>query len=100
MQYWGWDINPDTDEFQFDPSFELTLAQHWNIVNQALVYYDMDEEWLAKTFSMKITGRRKTPEPIPPQEDTDDPEQDPEDENTDKPKKEGKPKKGISASFR
>ena len=100
MQYWGWDINPDTDEFQFDPSFELTLAQHWNIVNQALVYYDMDEEWLAKTFSMKIIGRRKTPEPIPPQEDTDDPEQDPEDENTDKPKKEGKPKKGISASFR
>ena len=65
MQYWGWDVNPDTDEFQFDPSFELTLAQHWNIVNQAMAYYEMDEEWLAKTFSMKITGKRQTPAQAP-----------------------------------
>lgn len=101
MQYWGWDINPDTDEFQFDPSFELTLAQHWNIVNQALVYYEMDEEWLAKTFSMKITGKRETPKPIPPQDEPEpEPGQNQKDENTDKPKKEAKPKKGLSASFR
>ena len=58
MNYWGWDVNPETDEFQFDPSFELTLEQHWNVVNQVLNHYEVDEQWLAKTFNVKITGKR------------------------------------------
>ena len=58
MNYWGWDVNPETDEFQFDPSFELTLEQHWNVVNQVLNHFEVDEQWLAKTFNVKITGKR------------------------------------------
>ncbi len=111
MQYWGWDINPETDEFQFDSSFELTLAEHWNIAYQAMQCgYVLDDKWLSEVFSLKIVGRRE-PVVTPPDEDEDAPsssahrvseEHDPsssahrvsEEQNPDK------KKKGLSASFR
>ena len=52
-------LNPETDRFQFNQSFELTLAEHWNIVNAVLQRYDVDEKWLAQTFNVPITGRRE-----------------------------------------
>ncbi|MBQ3616722.1 MAG: DUF935 family protein [Bacteroidales bacterium] len=53
-------FNPETDKFQFNASFELSLTEHWNIVNQMIVQgYDVDEKWLAQTFNVPITGRRE-----------------------------------------
>lgn len=52
-------FNPETDKFQFNTSFELSLTEHWNIVNQMIVQgYDVDEKWLAQTFNVPITGKR------------------------------------------
>ena len=52
-------FNPETDRFQFNQSFELTLTEHWNIVSQVLTRYDVDEKWLAQTFNVPITGKRE-----------------------------------------
>lgn len=59
-------FNPETDKFQFNASFELSLTEHWNIVNQMIVQgYDVDEKWLAQTFNVPITGKQKsTPTPL------------------------------------
>lgn len=52
-------FNPETDKFQFNATFELSLTEHWNIVNQMIVQgYDVDEKWLAQTFNVPITGKR------------------------------------------
>ena len=60
LQHFNYPFNPDTDRFQFNQSFELDLAQHWNIVNQMIAQgYDVDEKWLAQTFNVPITGRRE-----------------------------------------
>ncbi len=59
-------FNPETDKFQFNASFELSLTEHWNIVSQMIVQgYDVDEKWLAQTFNVPITGKQKsTPTPL------------------------------------
>ena len=62
MQYWGWNINPETDKFLFDTSFELSLKEHWEIVNQVINRYDVDTEWLSKTFNVPILGERQEPQ--------------------------------------
>lgn len=59
MQYWGWNVNPETDKFLFDSSFELSLSEHWNIVSQVMNRYDVDTEWVSKTFNVPIVGERK-----------------------------------------
>lgn len=63
MQYWGWNVNPETDKFLFDSSFELSLTEHWNIVSQVMNRYDVDTEWVSKTFNVPIVGERKQPLP-------------------------------------
>ncbi len=53
-------LNPDTDKFQFNQSFELNLTEHWNIVSQMITQgYEIDEKWLAQTFNVPITGRKE-----------------------------------------
>jgi len=53
-------LNPDTDKFQFNQSFELNLTEHWNIVSQMIAQgYEVDEKWLAQTFNVPITGRKE-----------------------------------------
>jgi phage gp29-like protein len=54
MHYWGHDLNPDTDKFLFDTSFELSLLEHWNIVNQVWQRADIPPEWISKTFNVPI----------------------------------------------
>jgi len=61
LAHWHHPVNPATDYFQFDSSFELDLTQHWSIVNQMITQgYEVDEKWLAQTFNVPITGRRET----------------------------------------
>lgn len=64
MAYWGHDINPETDKFVFDKSFELSLKEHWEIVSGMLNTYDIDEKWVAKTFSVPILTK-KLPQATP-----------------------------------
>lgn len=60
LAHWHHPVNPATDYFQFDSSFELDLTQHWSIVNQMITQgYEVDEKWLAQTFNVPITGRRE-----------------------------------------
>lgn len=60
LAHWHHPVNPATDYFQFDSSFELDLTQHWSIVNQMISQgYEVDEKWLAQTFNVPITGRRE-----------------------------------------
>lgn len=61
MHYWGWPLNPETDKFQWDDTFELSLNQHWNVVNQILNRFTVDQEWIAKRFNVPITGELATP---------------------------------------
>lgn len=61
MHYWGWPLNPETDKFQWDDTFELSLNQHWNVVNQILTRYTVDKEWIANTFKVPITGELHAP---------------------------------------
>ena len=59
LHHWGYAFNPQTDRFQFNQTFELTLKEHWDIVNAVLSRYDVDEKWLSQTFNVPITGKRE-----------------------------------------
>ena len=59
LEYWGYGISPKTDYFEFDRGSELTLKEHWDIVNAALQHYEIDQEWVGKTFDIPITGVRE-----------------------------------------
>lgn len=60
---WGHDLNPETDEFRFDPSDELTLKEYWEIINGITDKYDVPEAWVSKKFGVPITGRKEIKEP-------------------------------------
>ncbi|MDR0829654.1 MAG: DUF935 domain-containing protein [Prevotellaceae bacterium] len=59
MQMWGHNINPETDKFAFDDSFELSLKEHWDVINSALYHYEIPEDWISKTFNFPITGKKE-----------------------------------------
>lgn len=59
MQKWGWNINAETDKYMYDPSFELSLKEHWEIVNSALDRFEIPETWVSKTFRIPIDGQKK-----------------------------------------
>ena len=61
LDYWGYGISPKTDYFEFDRGSELTLKEHWVIVNDALQHYEIDQEWVSKTFDIPITGVKENP---------------------------------------
>lgn len=51
----------ENDRFEFDRSQELTLKEHWDIVQGILQTHEVDEEWLKKTFQVPITGKKISP---------------------------------------
>ncbi len=46
------------DKFVFDRTQELTVKEHWEMINQAATYYDMDEDVLRKDFGLPIVGAK------------------------------------------
>ena len=54
-------FNPDTDGFAFDRSRAINAKDHWFIVNEALDHYEIDQDWVAKTFQMPIKGKKEQP---------------------------------------
>lgn len=66
MQVYGWDVDPQTDEFMFDTSIRLTLKEHFEIVRTLLEKgYPIPTKWISKTFNIPIEGEPVPPVPIP-----------------------------------
>lgn len=62
MQAAGWNINPETDEFIFDTTVNLSLNQYFEIVTDLLEKgYPIPTKWISKTFNIPIDG-----EPVAP----------------------------------
>lgn len=59
LQSFGFPINNETMQFQFDETEDLTLLDQWKITNEALNRYDLDEEEVRKTFNLPITGTKQ-----------------------------------------
>jgi len=45
--------------FQFDETEELNLTEHWKIVKEAMIVYEIDDEWIGKTFNIPIVKRKE-----------------------------------------
>ncbi len=61
----GYNIADDS-EFVFDTTQTLDLDKHWEITKDLLNVFEIDENWIAKTFNVPITGKKLTA--LPPQE--------------------------------
>lgn len=60
MQAAGWNVNPETDEFVFDTTVNLTLNQYFQIVTSLLEKgYPIPTKWISKTFNIPIDGEPK-----------------------------------------
>ena len=60
LQNLGFPFNPDTMEFVFDETEDLTLNQQWEITKSAIDSgYEMDADELKKTFNLPITGKKE-----------------------------------------
>ncbi|WP_455592918.1 phage portal protein family protein [Bacteroides sp.] len=62
MQAAGWNINPETDEFVFDTTVNLSLKEYFEIVTNLLEKgYPISTKWISKTFNIPIDGEPVTP---------------------------------------
>lgn len=60
MQAAGWNVNPETDEFIFDTTVNLSLNQYFQIVTSLLEKgYPIPTKWISKTFNIPIDGEPK-----------------------------------------
>lgn len=53
----------EDDEFVFNESEQLSLIDLWTIVKEAADKYEIDTDWIAKTFNIPITGEKKQAAP-------------------------------------
>jgi SPP1 gp7 family putative phage head morphogenesis protein len=58
LQSLGFPFDNTKMNFQFDETEELNLTQHWKIVKEALVEYEIDEKWVSKTFNIPILKKK------------------------------------------
>ncbi|WP_136464932.1 phage portal protein family protein [Flagellimonas onchidii] len=56
----GYSFLRDGDRFQFNQSHNLELDKFWKITKGVMTDYEVDEEWLSKTFSIPIVGKKKS----------------------------------------
>ncbi|MCV9934537.1 DUF935 domain-containing protein [Flavobacterium sp. LS1R47] len=60
LQAMGLPFDNTKMKFVFDETEAMSLAAHWKMVNEATEKYDLDPEWVAKTFNLPITGVKNT----------------------------------------
>jgi SPP1 gp7 family putative phage head morphogenesis protein len=60
MRNYGYKLD-EGDLFAFDRSQKISLKDLWDIVKGMLENYDIEEDWLKKTFQIPITGKKATP---------------------------------------
>jgi hypothetical protein len=46
-------------EFVFDETEDLTLQEQWNITKEAMLYYELNEEEIKKTFNLPILAKKE-----------------------------------------
>ncbi|MBE9468985.1 MAG: DUF935 family protein [Bacteroidetes bacterium] len=49
----------DNERFVFDRSERLSLTEHWKIVSGILQNYDVDDEWISRSFNVPIIGKKQ-----------------------------------------
>lgn len=58
----GYSYISDDDVFEWvEAKEELDLNKYWEIVKGILEEHEVDTDWLSKTFSIPITGKKKSP---------------------------------------
>lgn len=61
LQTQGYSYISDDDVFEWiESKEEIDLTKFWEIVKGIMEEFDIDEEWLSKTFNVPITGKKQT----------------------------------------
>jgi len=60
LRLWGFKFT-DNEVFVFDRSEELSLTEHWKIVNEAAANYEIDQEWISSRFNIPIKAAKTKP---------------------------------------
>ncbi len=56
----GYSFIKEDDKFQFNLSHGLALDKFWKITQGIMKDFEVDEEWLGKTFHVTIAGKKKS----------------------------------------
>ncbi len=80
LRNWGFAFT-DNEVFAFDRTEEISLSDHWKIVNEASENFEIDPDWVAERFNIKIIGKKEAPNP------------------TQQPVKPAKPAKAFTSNF-
>lgn len=56
LQNLGFPVDNTKMKFKFDETESLTLKEEWDITNEALSHFELDQEDLMKKFGLKIIG--------------------------------------------
>lgn len=57
LRQWGYKF-PDTCQFVFDRTEQLSLSELWDIVEGILADHDVDIQWISETFNIPIIGKK------------------------------------------
>jgi hypothetical protein len=61
LQTQGYSYISDDDVYEWiESKEEIDLIKFWEIVKGIMEEFDVDEEWLSKTFNVPITGKKQT----------------------------------------
>ncbi len=60
----GYPFN-EGDTFTFDTTQTLSLKEHWDIAKELLRTHEIPDEWISKTFSIPIIGKKKVENKMP-----------------------------------
>ena len=59
LQNFGFPFDNTKMAFQFDETEDLTLTEQWEITNEALQHYELDDEKVKETFNLPIIKKRE-----------------------------------------
>ena len=57
LRMYGYKIGED-EKFVFDTTQQLDLKEHWSIVKEILPHYEVEQEWIEKTFQIPLKGKQ------------------------------------------
>jgi len=57
----GYSFLSEGDQLVFNKSHDIALDKYWTIVNGVNQEYEIDPEFITKTFGIPITGKKKSP---------------------------------------
>lgn len=64
LQIQGYGYISEDDKFEWiESKEEIDLTKFWEIVKGIMEEYDIDEDWISKTFNIPIVGKKKSPNP-------------------------------------